>query len=228
MRPVAVIACPLTIAVAIIGVPFSQLVQQPRETVARLEESPRRRLRLERRDGRDLILESADRAEADDKALNLTGRLFFQLMKTDKGARWSRCLQPGGELWEPVLSVLEHLVVVPERAVDQPPPSVVWAWSMSPARMCAASHCLLASLAPRLTSRPSGGCTAISVLPGRRGQPQVRCALSRQVCSSPASPPTVTPAATGSARFHRAGRGPTRIRRACIRAAAGRRRGRSR
>jgi hypothetical protein len=72
---------------AIIGVPFSQLVQQPRETVARLEESPRRRLRLERRDGRDLILESADRAEANDKALTLTGRLFFQLMKTDKGAR---------------------------------------------------------------------------------------------------------------------------------------------
>ncbi len=72
---------------AIIEVPFSQLVQQPRETVARLEESPRRRLRLERRDGRDLILESADRAEANDKAPTLTGRLFFQLMKTDKGAR---------------------------------------------------------------------------------------------------------------------------------------------
>jgi hypothetical protein len=72
---------------AIIEVPFSQLVQQPRETVARLEESPRRRLRLERRDGRDLILESADRAEADDKALKLTGSLFFHLMKTDKGAR---------------------------------------------------------------------------------------------------------------------------------------------
>jgi hypothetical protein len=72
---------------AIIEVPFSQLVQQPRETVARLEESPRRRLRLERRDGRDLILESADRAEADDKALKLIGSLFFHLMKTDKGAR---------------------------------------------------------------------------------------------------------------------------------------------
>lgn len=72
---------------ATIEVPFSQLVQRPRKTVARLEESPRRRLRLERRDGRDLILESADRAEADDKALKLTGSLFFQLMKTDKGAR---------------------------------------------------------------------------------------------------------------------------------------------
>jgi len=72
---------------AIIEVPFSQLVQQPRETVARLEATPRRRLRLERRDGNDLILESADRAEADDNALRVTGSLFFHLMKTDKGAR---------------------------------------------------------------------------------------------------------------------------------------------
>jgi hypothetical protein len=72
---------------AIIEVPFSQLVQQPRETVAKLEDSPRRRLRLERRDGNDLILESADRAEAKDDALRLSGSLFFNLMKTDKGAR---------------------------------------------------------------------------------------------------------------------------------------------
>lgn len=72
---------------AIIEIPFSQLVQQPRETVARLEGTPRRRLRLERRDGNDLILESADRAEADDDALRVTGSLFFHLMKTDKGAR---------------------------------------------------------------------------------------------------------------------------------------------
>lgn len=72
---------------AITEVPFSQLVQQPRETVAKLEDSPRRRLRLERRDGNDLILESADRAEAKDDALRLSGRLFFHLVKTDKGAR---------------------------------------------------------------------------------------------------------------------------------------------
>jgi hypothetical protein len=68
-------------------VPFSQLVQQPRETVAKLEESPRRQLRLERRDGRDLILESADRAEAKDAALAMTSRLFFSFVKNDKGAR---------------------------------------------------------------------------------------------------------------------------------------------
>jgi hypothetical protein len=72
---------------AITEIPFSQLVQQPRETVAKLEHSPRRRLRLERRDGNDLILEAADRAEAKDDALRLSGSLFFHLVKTDKGAR---------------------------------------------------------------------------------------------------------------------------------------------
>lgn len=72
---------------AIIEVPFSQLVQQPRETVARLEDSPRRRLRLERRDGKDLILESAERSEAKDDALRVTGSLFFHLMQNDEGAR---------------------------------------------------------------------------------------------------------------------------------------------
>ncbi len=68
-------------------VPFSQLVQKPKATVAQLEESPRRRLRLDRRDGGDLILESAARAEAEDEALSMASRLFFSLMKDDLGAR---------------------------------------------------------------------------------------------------------------------------------------------
>jgi hypothetical protein len=72
---------------AITEVPFSQLVQQPRETVAKLEDSPRRRLRLERRDGNDLILEAADRAEAKDDALRFSGNLFFHLVRNDDGAR---------------------------------------------------------------------------------------------------------------------------------------------
>jgi hypothetical protein len=55
--------------------------------VAALESSPRRRLRLERRDGQDLILESAERAEAEDEALSMTSRLFFSLVKNDDGAR---------------------------------------------------------------------------------------------------------------------------------------------
>jgi hypothetical protein len=68
-------------------VPFSQLIQRSRETVATLEASPRRRLRLARRDGQDLILESAERAEAEDEALSMTSRLFFALVKNDEGAR---------------------------------------------------------------------------------------------------------------------------------------------
>lgn len=68
-------------------VPFSQLVQHSRETVAALESSPRRRLRLGRRDGQDLILESAEHAEAEDQALSMTSRLFFSLVKNDDGAR---------------------------------------------------------------------------------------------------------------------------------------------
>jgi hypothetical protein len=68
-------------------IPFSQLIQRSRETVAALESSPRRRLRLERRDGQDLILESAERAEAEDEAFSMTSRLFFSLVKNDEGAR---------------------------------------------------------------------------------------------------------------------------------------------
>ena len=68
-------------------IPFSQLIQRSRETVAALESSPRRRLRLERRDGQDLILESAERAEAEDEAFSVTSRLFFSLVKNDEGAR---------------------------------------------------------------------------------------------------------------------------------------------
>jgi hypothetical protein len=68
-------------------IPFSQLVQHPRDTMAKLEGSPRRRIRLDRRDGEDLILESAARAEAEDEALSMTSRMFVSLMKYDSGAR---------------------------------------------------------------------------------------------------------------------------------------------
>lgn len=54
---------------------------------AALESRPCRRLRPEQRDGQDLILESAERAEAEDEALSMTSRLFFSLVKNDEGAR---------------------------------------------------------------------------------------------------------------------------------------------
>ncbi len=68
-------------------IPFSQLVQHPKATVAKLEADPRRRLRLERRDGADLILESAERAEAEAEAVNVTTRLFMALISRDESAR---------------------------------------------------------------------------------------------------------------------------------------------
>jgi hypothetical protein len=68
-------------------IPFLRLVQHPKDTVAELEASPRRRIRLDRRDGGDLILESAERAKAEDDALDMASRLFFSLVKNDEGAR---------------------------------------------------------------------------------------------------------------------------------------------
>ena len=68
-------------------IPFSQLVQHPKDTMSKLEGSPRRRIRLDRRDGEDLILESADRADAEDRALGMASRMFISLMKHDPGAR---------------------------------------------------------------------------------------------------------------------------------------------
>jgi hypothetical protein len=68
-------------------VPFSDLVRHPVDTVSKLEESFRQRIRLNRRDGSDLILESAERAEAEDEALDMASRLFFSLVKNDEGAR---------------------------------------------------------------------------------------------------------------------------------------------
>jgi hypothetical protein len=85
---------------------FSQLLQHPRETVAKLESSHSRRLRLIRRDGEDLILESARRADADEEGVLLAARLLFVLLNTEDAAElvvaalpevipWVRFLPPG-------------------------------------------------------------------------------------------------------------------------------------
>lgn len=68
-------------------IPFSQLVQHPKDTMTKLEENPRRRIKLDRRDGEDLILESAARAEAEDQALSMASQMFVSLIKHDSGAR---------------------------------------------------------------------------------------------------------------------------------------------
>jgi hypothetical protein len=69
------------------AIPFSQLVQRPKDTMAKLEESPRRRIRLDRRDGEDLILESAARADAEDRVLVAASRLFFSIVNDGDGKK---------------------------------------------------------------------------------------------------------------------------------------------
>lgn len=109
---------------SVVEVPFSQLVQKPKATMAQLEQSPRRRLRLDRRDGDDLILESAARAEAEDEALSMASRLFFSLMKDDEGARAMLLALPDVFPWvrflptEDVRSFLVELVETVRACAD--------------------------------------------------------------------------------------------------------------
>lgn len=84
-------------------IPFSQFIQHSRDTVEMLEESRGHRLRLVRRDGEDLVLESAGRAEADDEAFSFAARIISELVNTDEAALsrvfpvvfpWMRFLPP--------------------------------------------------------------------------------------------------------------------------------------
>ncbi|WP_433317220.1 hypothetical protein [Micromonospora chersina] len=65
------------------SVPFSELLRQPTETAERLART--RALRLRRRDAADLVLMSADRAEAEGEVVDLTARLLASLVRQDPG-----------------------------------------------------------------------------------------------------------------------------------------------
>lgn len=60
------------------SVPFSELLRQPAETTERLTHT--RAVRLRRRDAEDLVLMSADRAEAEGEVFDLTGRLLVSIL----------------------------------------------------------------------------------------------------------------------------------------------------
>lgn len=99
--------------------PFSELIQHPRATVGKLTQDNRRRLRLARRDGEDLILESADRADAEAEAMSTTTRLFVSLMKHDEGARALLLALPEVFPWVrflPAKAVREFLIELVETA----------------------------------------------------------------------------------------------------------------
>lgn len=61
------------------SVPFSDLLRQPAETTERLSRA--RAVRLRRRDATDLVLMSADRAEAEGEVVDLTARLLASVVR---------------------------------------------------------------------------------------------------------------------------------------------------
>jgi len=65
------------------SVPFSELLRQPVETADRLTRTWA--VRLRRRDAADLVLMSAERAEAEADVLDLTSRLLAGVARRDPG-----------------------------------------------------------------------------------------------------------------------------------------------
>ncbi|GAA3450972.1 hypothetical protein GCM10018962_28050 [Dactylosporangium matsuzakiense] len=65
------------------SVPFSELLRQPAETAERLTRA--RAVRLRRRDAADLVLMSAERADAEAEVLDLSSRLLAGVASRDPG-----------------------------------------------------------------------------------------------------------------------------------------------
>lgn len=66
---------------------FSELIQKPKDTVARLQDNPRKGLRLHRRGNEeDLYLTTAERADQVTEVVDSTTRLFVALMKSSPQA----------------------------------------------------------------------------------------------------------------------------------------------
>ncbi|GAA3829791.1 hypothetical protein GCM10022403_073790 [Streptomyces coacervatus] len=66
------------------AVNFSELVNKNKQTLARLKESPR--LLLHRRDGEDLVLTTAARAEQDQTVVSAATRMLVAMARRDPGS----------------------------------------------------------------------------------------------------------------------------------------------
>ncbi len=66
------------------AVNFSELVNKNKQTLSRLKESPR--LLLHRRDGEDLVLTTAARAEQDQTVVSAATRMLAAMARRDPGA----------------------------------------------------------------------------------------------------------------------------------------------
>ncbi|KOV19780.1 hypothetical protein [Streptomyces sp. XY152] len=65
---------------------FSELIQRPKDTVARMQVSARKGLRLHRRDAEDLYLTTAARAAQAVEVVDSTTRMFVALLKESPAA----------------------------------------------------------------------------------------------------------------------------------------------
>jgi len=65
---------------------FSELLQKPKDTVAKMDRAPRHGIRLTRRGDEDLYLTTAARAEQAVEIVDSTTRMFVALMQSDPQA----------------------------------------------------------------------------------------------------------------------------------------------
>lgn len=69
-----------------VEVNFSELINKPKDTVARLQSSLRKEMRLHRRNEEDLYLTTAARADEVVQVIDSTTRMFLAMMKEDPAA----------------------------------------------------------------------------------------------------------------------------------------------
>jgi hypothetical protein len=118
---------------------FSELIQKPKDTVARMQTSLRKGIRLHRRDAEDLYLTTAERADQVTEVVDSTTRLFVALMKSDSAAvdmltrvfpdafPWVRFL-PEKEVREFLLEFMETARAASDLGTMAPLAPVVAAW----------------------------------------------------------------------------------------------------
>lgn len=116
---------------------FSELVNKPKDTVAKLRGS--RDLRLHRRDAEDLVLTTAARAEQNEEFVSATTRLFVALMQHDQQARallldvvpeafpWVRFL-PREDVQAFLVEMVDTLRAVEELGSPAPVVQVITEW----------------------------------------------------------------------------------------------------
>ncbi|MEV0981893.1 hypothetical protein [Streptomyces sp. NPDC049915] len=118
---------------------FSELINKPKDTVARMQVTARKGLRLHRRDAEDLYLTTAARADQVVEVLDSTTRMFVALMKESPAALellteafpeafpWVRFL-PAGAMREFLVEFVETLRASADLGTVEPIAQVITEW----------------------------------------------------------------------------------------------------